>query len=755
MRCLTFDRDRTFLGAACLLLVAGCVPHYVAVDPNSYVIRQRNYTYAIYNSEHRLMTHPLTDLRLQMQRRNIRCMEQVRARQAHPVMEPLSDGLAPNHEGPLAWDRPITDIFVMSHGWNYSATEAVATYHNFIEVVDEFMQRRYKRDPSREAPKESRDCLQPMEGGYQPFFIFVAWTSTAKPLSDLAGALLPFDFNDLLKPVTHLLDSYPLHLATAWKQSLNAASNAIGEGFPDSFFDIQWDEAPFGIEAAYEQDRRFGRNLPLSALVFELIKCKYRKRTCAVDGSGTDMAPLQGVSIHLVGHSYGAKLVTLAGMEGMRRWLVTEAIPCKLGQGFSDDRCFDSEPPPRAAIEEHDVKEQELAEWTVAIQKLGHQSSPQKLRNALLCRLVLLGCPDEDRATITINEVIARFGGREFPLPIESLILFNPAMHPGELWYPTNGNAILNKAPASLLRLVARKAIVYNETDLANGTIFNLRELLLNTQVAQFYQSLAGSNKDETGGPLGYRGQVIFDYAEDAVLAPLAIAYSALYGAAINLGTTLSNLLLDDLAYHVMHNDSLADPQCERDEFNNCLVEREWYIRWPLRAFNFVDYFAPVIWRLAPFREEDKQGLLRLSRPALGKTGVNRLAAGRDPEINLWGLSSFYSDTSNNPARDYTPIQFCLFAHPLNEDRASSAAAAFPYKQTRHQIYSFNASMVYDSWLNSHSDFSEHAEVTCDREQTRGYEMKEQEKRRFTSTFVYRFAKTNFLNHPALQSAPH
>jgi hypothetical protein len=161
-----------------------------------------------------------------------------------------------------------------------------------------------------------------------------------------------------------------------------------------------------------------------------------------------------------------------------------------------------------------------------------------------------------------------------------------------------------------------------------------------------------------------------------------------------------------------------------------------------------------VIWPPAPFRDEDRQGLFRLSRPALGKTGVNRLAAGRDPEINLWGLASFYSDTANNPARDYSPIQFCLFAHVLNEDMRPDAAKPLPYEQSRHQIYSFNTSMVFDTWSNSHSDFSQHDKVTCDREQTRGYELEEQEKRRFTSTFVYRFAKTNFLNHPALHAPP-
>lgn len=742
MLSLILKRRRAFTGIACSLLLASCaIPRTVQIDPTSYVIRQRNYTYAIYNSEHRLMTHPLTDLRLQMQRRKMRCRERLSAPEANGSLQLSSDGRTTNYTVPPAWATPITDVFVVSHGWNYTGTEAVATYHNFIESIDKFMDKKYPDGSARDAPQDSRDCLRPMEQGYQPFFIFVAWTSTAKPSSDLIGSVLPFDLDNILKPVTYLLDSYPLHMATAWKQSLNAASNALGEGFPDSYLDQDWKKVTFGTEAAYEQESRYGRDIPLSALVFELIKCKYRLQNCHAlrdaDPPDSGPAPLEGVKIHLVGHSYGAKLVTLAGMEGVRRWLVTDAIPDKLKREVPDGKQLDD-----ASLRER------------ALEELGHQSLPEHPRNILLCSF-LWGCPDEERATKTINEVSAAYAQSiqsTFTLPIESLILFNPAMHPGELWYPTSG--LQNKAPASLLRLVARKAVLYNKTDVANGTIFNLRELLLNTQVAQFYHNMTGSNGDkEWEDSMSYSLGVAADYLKDAVIAPFAIAYSALYGSAIYLGTTLSNLLLNDLSYHVMHNDSLVDPCEQRNEFQKCLQAKEWYIRWPLRAFNFVDYFAPVIWPPAPFREEDKQGLFRLSRPALGKTGVNRLAAGRDPSINLWGLATFYSDTSNNPSLDYSPIQFCLFSHVSNGDERPDDQP-LPYEQTRHQIYSFNTSMVFDTWANSHSDFSKHDEVTCDREQAQGREFGELEKRRFTATFVYRFAKTNFLIHPALQT-PH
>ena len=41
------------------------------------------------------------------------------------------------------------------------------------------------------------------------------------------------------------------------------------------------------------------------------------------------------------------------------------------------------------------------------------------------------------------------------------------------------------------------------------------------------------------------------------------------------------------------------------------------------QAMNTIDYFVPLI-PPGPTREEDKQGIFRLSRPSLGKTGIQK-----------------------------------------------------------------------------------------------------------------------------------
>ena len=60
-------------GIVLSLLAVACTPHNYAIPRESYVLKNRNYTYAIYNKEHRLMTHPLKDLELQFERRQLKC----------------------------------------------------------------------------------------------------------------------------------------------------------------------------------------------------------------------------------------------------------------------------------------------------------------------------------------------------------------------------------------------------------------------------------------------------------------------------------------------------------------------------------------------------------------------------------------------------------------------------------------------------------------------------------------------------------
>src|SRR5206468_4445227 len=124
------------------------------------VISGRNYTYAIYNSDHRLMTHPIEDLRSQLEYREKACPS-----------------------------NPITDIYVVSHGWNYTPSEAVANYHNYIQLADIAIQETAERiEPGSVAFPTAKSCPNP-KLQFQPFFVFITWASTSKPVSEFANSV--------------------------------------------------------------------------------------------------------------------------------------------------------------------------------------------------------------------------------------------------------------------------------------------------------------------------------------------------------------------------------------------------------------------------------------------------------------------------------------------------------------------------------------------------------------------------------------
>ena len=213
-------------------------------------------------------------------------------------------------------------------------------------------------------------------------------------------------------------------------------------------------------------------------------------------------------------------------------------------------------------------------------------------------------------------------------MPISSLVIFNPAFHPGELWYSTRDVFEFEKAPVSLMRLIERKGIVYSKSDSPNGSLFNIRELLLNTQVTQSFQQQVQTDWHLNKWKL----------ARDI---PLGVISSVVYGSLLYVGTTIYNLPLDFL-YHVEKNDA-----CGLSEDTPPLGRPFFWLA------NTVDFFVPFLCGLptgniGPFRDEDKQGLFRLSRPALGKTGINKLAVGRKSSVNLWGLDTFYSDEESS-----------------------------------------------------------------------------------------------------------
>jgi hypothetical protein len=644
---------------ALLLFLCGCAPKYSQIIPDSYVISGRNYTYAVYNNEHRLMTHPLNDLLAQAEKR----------------------------KSALAGDKKISDIYVISHGWNYTATESVALYHNFIELVNDCVQKKVQSIPS----VDTEGCSA-INADFRPYFIFVTWASTTRPSADLASAVLPFQLDEILKPLTFMVDNGPLHLLTAWKQSLNAAANALGVRYPDHYLYTEW-TGDYGTESPYFSDKSLGRDLPLSSLLYELIRCRYPeldKSPSDIQGrkeSNRDCAKmtqydLDKANIHLVGHSYGAKLVALAGMEALRRWT--------LEQHLGLPRTVDQED--REAKEDFFNKYREQyghgrhIRFNPVIFDVAGPHSPNEVKAARVSDDVY---SELDKLKANRQSQGRNQGG--FTLPISSLIMVNPAMHAGEFWYPTN---FIGVAPASILKLIPRKAIVYSKYDYVNGALFNVREIVLDTQEAQFDHVMLSDLTADSQNP-------VFDLLVGAYNGPVSLAYSVINGTLLYVSTTALNLL-PDLWHHIKTNEfwgGFPKPN-----------ESDWPAKIATGSLNALDYFAPII-PPGYARNEDQQGLFRLSRPALGKSGLKRVADGRWVGLNLWGLEGFYEKSP-----DVDDHLFCRLGEQVQRETQAVETFTPEDDARRQQIYSYDASQVYnEKWspLGAHGDVRSRDKVLC------------------------------------------
>ncbi len=268
---------RTTWSLISLTVWTGCATepatHFTYDSP---LLSQGRTAFALYNDDSRLISNPLFEIR--------------RAIPAPPA----------GTDAPL----PVTDLYVVIHGWNFTLAEAIANSHRYIESLDQQLSH------------------LPAKSEFRPFLLFVAWPSVSRPLGDLATAVLPFGLDRGLRDITNIIDGTVLFLPTAWKQSLNSFTVALGHKPPDRYFTTdqtvsnQNDRHPsceplsplehdvYGVQTDTD---RTGRDCPVSALLYSLIRWNE-----AVHGGK--------IRLHIVGHSYGAKLATLAAVESLRRW---------------------------------------------------------------------------------------------------------------------------------------------------------------------------------------------------------------------------------------------------------------------------------------------------------------------------------------------------------------------------------------------------------------------------------------------------
>jgi hypothetical protein len=193
--------------------------------------------------------------------------------------------------------NPYTDIYVVSHGWNFTMADALATYESYLRACDRVLR---EPNPSRRV---------------RPLLVLIGWSSVTRPVSETANSLLPFGLDEAISIPTSYVDSFAFHLPSAWKQSLNAMANALGHGFPDDYLRTPPDETR--IISRSVSGSLPGLDVPVSSLLHRLMVWNDQARL----GGG------DRVRLHCVGHSYGAKLMLLASMESLRRFEHTVREP--------------------------------------------------------------------------------------------------------------------------------------------------------------------------------------------------------------------------------------------------------------------------------------------------------------------------------------------------------------------------------------------------------------------------------------------
>lgn len=659
-----------------VVFLSGCAaidqpPSYNPHRDESYVARGNNRTFAIYNSAHRLISHPIEDL-----------LEVMKLRR-------------------LAGLPPISDIYVISHGWNYTLPVSIANYHTYIQIADNFQKRnRESIEKACEGHEYEINVERPANNKcWQPYFIFISWISTVRPLTDAINAILPFGLDSSLRPVSSLIDKVPAHLLTAWKQSLNASQNALGSKYPNHYLLQDWKSRSYGYSdqsLIEDSDVDMGEDIPVSSLLYKLIQMKSVKPSAGKECLKNELfhtitSPVSDVcvsldqsKIHLAGHSYGAKLLSLASMEAIRRWLLEDSIE----QGNLV-----------RAIEDVDNQL-----WTDS----GHTwafgvNNRQKKRDIIL-------------ATYEKKIII----------PIDSLILFNPAFIPNELYYNV-GPALFN-APTETLRFIPNKVIIYSNSDSANGGLFNVRDMILNTDYAQTAQQLTNHvqqwQKDRSANLNKYIRPVFY---------PSLIAGNALSGVLIEVLSGLIGVTnhaiqasIDtpyDWWHHITTNklfghSDLVDLDPSKDNISRFIAS----------AGNVIDFFAPPL----HLEEEQQQGFYRLTRPGLGKTGINNLGEGR-ANYKLGGLAPYYvsaipfdkDTTSRMPGydnmhpfapkvdardvADFAGTDRIFNCHNNTDWECPGNATYADMRGLREKFFSFDASRIYDSsrldpFVGSHSD---------------------------------------------------
>ena len=237
------------------------------------------HAFAVYDDANRLIRSPIEELRAELARR----------------------GCDPG--GDCSGDRlPISDVYVLAHGWNYKLDESTQLWEGYRHSFERELEQLRKKDPT-----------------FSPFLIFVTWSSVTRPISDAVSSISPYDVPGPLRFATGWLDAILFHLPSNWGETQDAFTIALGRWNRrvfDASADLcrsEYSSALLRADSEAANQALSGYDVPVSVLLDELVRIK--------------RSLVRPFRVHAVGHSYGAKIASLATFDATARLLLRDPAP--------------------------------------------------------------------------------------------------------------------------------------------------------------------------------------------------------------------------------------------------------------------------------------------------------------------------------------------------------------------------------------------------------------------------------------------
>ncbi len=454
--------------------------------------------------------------------------------------------------------KPISDIYVISHGWNFTHAESFTLWQAYLETIT----RRFQQ-------------IQSVDRAFNPYVIFVVWDSASRPLTNWLNSMYPFDLPGVVELPAAVGDTL-FQVATGWGETQNASEIAIGRLITEErklrasaksvdlqdYFGLQGERSKYlsllttreqvqdGIFNSYseafgiDEPGMHGPRISLSAILDYLIRRRFH----------------ESYKLHTVGHSYGAKLISLASFDACERLVKAQEYGIAV-KGITTKECS---APSGTTLEPSICKGCDLSNGVVESEE--HRE-----------------CHLEGRAT-------------NHPY-IDSMILFNAAMRATEL-YPNN-----DYVPVSL-------SASTNETKIENANTDANANEPVQRGLVQRVQSLAGPVKQGLSKSIQTTKDVVFEsrrkgnlFAETAAKIGTKMFVSSRHDSANGILFSLSQILINNQA--AANNNRYFDPQLEKPDPSGigqwfAQVPRYWcrtvYADWfPGVLFSSVDFCNTIV----------------------------------------------------------------------------------------------------------------------------------------------------------------